>query len=98
MPNNFMNESLVDLILNRRDIGGFEQALYTHLRHYDRKPGEAWPSLQTLATDLGVNPRSIVKALANLEAEGLIEIQGSKICRALHAEPEFSGLILYTIP
>ncbi len=45
------------------------------LRAHARRTGKAWPRQATLATELGVSPRTIRRWLRNLEEEGLIDIQ-----------------------
>jgi GntR family transcriptional regulator len=41
----------------------------------DLKPGEQLPSIRTLAADLDVNPRTVVKAYETLQASGLVVMQ-----------------------
>ena len=43
----------------------------------DYKPGEQIPSVRQLAVETAVNPNTVQRALAELEAEGLLEVRGT---------------------
>ncbi|WP_146937500.1 GntR family transcriptional regulator [Cerasibacillus quisquiliarum] len=63
-----------------------KEPLYTQLRNqivegiasYQLKPGDALPSVRTLAQDIGINLHTVNKAYKQLEQEGFLIIQRQK--------------------
>lgn len=66
---------------------GLEQALYIQLKRYAGEDGTAWPSLNTLASRLGIHKTTVSKTLDKLLRRGWIEElepvkkQGGKVRR-----------------
>ena len=43
-------------------------------------PGDRFPAVRTIASELGVNPNTVQKAVAELTARGLIEVHPGQGC------------------
>ena len=43
--------------------------------HYNEKDKRAWPSIETLASETGLDPRTVSRALRELETQGLIQTE-----------------------
>lgn len=54
-------------------LKGNDLRVYSLLATYADKEGECWPSVETIAKDLGIHPRNVQKHLANLEEQGWIK-------------------------
>jgi len=60
--------------VRRFDLRPNEVAVYVCLAHHaNAKTRRAWPSQQTIAAEMGINPRTARRALDRLEEVGLIE-------------------------
>lgn len=62
-------------VVDVQRLGRGPSQLLGLLRAHARRTGKAWPRQTTLATELGVSPRTIRRWLRDLEEEGLIDIQ-----------------------
>lgn len=69
-------------IVQRRVLGlvsAMAFALYAALSTYaDRESMECWPSIKTLAKDLGVHETTVQRAMRELEEKGIISIERRK--------------------
>ncbi len=54
-------------------LKGNNLRVYTDLLTYANDKGKCWPSVETIATDLGLTSRNVQKHLATLEKDGWIE-------------------------
>jgi len=52
-----------------------EKAVYIYLRDRANISGVCWPGIKTIARELGLSPRTVQRALADLERRQLIEKQ-----------------------
>ena len=52
-----------------------EKAVYIYLRDRADASGVCWPGIKTIARELGLSPRTVQRALADLEHRQLIEKQ-----------------------
>jgi biotin operon repressor len=72
------------------ELGVYGLGAYAVLaRRYNRERGLAWPSIAGIAATLGVNRKTVVKALGRLRAGGWIVRQGahnSRVYRLPHLE------------
>ena len=50
-----------------------EKAVYIYLRDRANVSGVCWPGIKTIARELGLSPRTVQRALADLERRQLIE-------------------------
>ena len=50
-----------------------EKAVYIYLRDRANVSGVCWPGIKTIARELGLSPRTVQRALADLEHRQLIE-------------------------
>ena len=50
-----------------------EKAVYIYLRDRADASGVCWPGIKTIARELGLSPRTVQRALADLERRKLIE-------------------------
>ena len=50
-----------------------EKAVYIYLRDRADASGVCWPGIKTIARELGLSPRTVQRALADLERRQLIE-------------------------
>ena len=50
-----------------------EKAVYIYLRDRADDSGVCWPGIKTIARELGLSPRTVQRALADLERGRLIE-------------------------
>ena len=63
-------------LLSRQEIGATEKLLYASLCRHAGKNGKGpWPSVDTLADEMGVSRRTIFRALSVLEKVGLIRVR-----------------------
>jgi hypothetical protein len=62
-------------LLRRRDVGAPAKLLYGRLAQYAGKNGQAYPSLSTLATEIGIDRRNIIRHQHTLESKGLLRIE-----------------------
>jgi GntR family transcriptional regulator len=44
------------------------------------KPGDRFPAVRTIAVELGVNPNTVQKAVAELTRSGLLEVRSGQGC------------------
>lgn len=72
--------------LNARDARPIYEQVTDGLRHLivtgAIQPGEAFPSVRSLASSLAINPNTIQRAYENLEREGYLSTQVGKGCFA----------------
>lgn len=54
-------------------LKGNDLRVYADLLTYANDEGKCWPSVATIAKDLGMHSRNVQKSLANLEQDGWIE-------------------------
>ncbi len=66
---------LPQAIAARRDIGWTAKGLLSRLLDYAGASGVAWPSLRTLAVELGVGDRAVTRASQSLVKARLIRIE-----------------------
>ena len=50
-----------------------EKTVYIYLRDRADASGVCWPGIKTIARELGLSPRTVQRALADLERRQLIE-------------------------
>ena len=55
------------------DLSHREKAVYIYLRDRADASGVCWPGIKTIAGELGLSPRTVQRALADLEHRQLIE-------------------------
>ena len=55
-----------------------EKAVYIYLRDRADASGVCWPGIKTIARELGLSPRTVQRALADLERRKLIEKQNRR--------------------
>ena len=56
-----------------------EKAVYIYLRDRANVSGVCWPGIKTIARELGLSPRTVQRALADLERRQLIEKQNRRV-------------------
>ena len=56
-----------------------EKAVYIYLRDRADASGVCWPGIKTIARELGLSPRTVQRALADLERRQLIEKQNRRV-------------------
>lgn len=57
------------------DLSHREKTVYIYLRDRADASGVCWPGIKTIAGELGLSPRTVQRALADLEHRQLIEKQ-----------------------
>ena len=50
-----------------------EKAVYIYLRDRANVSGVCWPGIKTIARELGLSPRTVQRALADLEQHGYLQ-------------------------
>ena len=55
-----------------------EKTVYIYLRDRADASGVCWPGIKTIARELGLSPRTVQRALADLERRQLIEKQNRR--------------------
>ena len=55
------------------DLSHREKTVYIYLRDRADASGVCWPGIKTIAGELGLSPRTVQRALADLEHRQLIE-------------------------
>ena len=55
-----------------------EKAVYIYLRDRADASGVCWPRIKTIARELGLSPRTVQRALADLERRQLVEKQNQR--------------------
>lgn len=70
-----------DGIWKDQNIKGNEKLVLIYLiGHYNPKEGYAFPSINTMVTECGINKRTVIKVLSSLEEKGYIKkVQSPKI-------------------
>ena len=63
-----------DSIMSRRDLAFGPKCLFGRLYRYGQKDGKIFPSLPTLATELGTSPDSVKRFRDQLTDAGLIRV------------------------
>jgi len=61
----------------------YEQIVYAVKRAMAQgslKPGDRFPSVRSLSQDVGVNPNTVQKAVAELTAQGVLEVHAGQGC------------------
>ena len=56
-----------------------EKAVYIYLRDWANVSGVCWPGIKTIARELGLSPRTVQRALADLERRQLIEKRNRRV-------------------
>ena len=56
-----------------------EKAVYIYLRDRADASGVCWPGIKTIARELGLSPRTVQRALTDLERRQLIEKQNRRV-------------------
>ena len=62
-----------------------EKAVYIYLRDRADASGVCWPGIKTIARELGLSPRTVQRALADLERRQLIEKRNRRRSRSASA-------------
>ena len=62
------------LILNK-ELSGNDKTLYLYLLWRQGRNKTAWPSQETMATDMAVSLCTVQRAIKNLEGKNLIEVK-----------------------
>ena len=70
-----------DSIMRRRDLKFGAKCLLGRLKRYAYKSGQCYPSLPTLATELGTSLDSIRRFIAQLKKAGLIRVSEAGLGR-----------------
>ena len=60
------------------DLSHREKTVYIYLRDRADASGVCWPGIKTIALELGLSPRTVQRALADLERRQLIEKQNRR--------------------
>lgn len=55
--------------------------LYLHLASRANGDGVCWPSIRSIVVDTGIPRRSAIRAIADLQAAGLIDVESGRGCR-----------------
>ena len=53
-------------------------SVYMYLKDRSNSAGSCWPGIKTIARELGLSPRTVQRALADLERRQLIEKQNRR--------------------
>ena len=71
------------------DLSHREKTVYIYLRDRADASGVCWPGIKTIAGELGLSPRTVQRALADLEHRQLIEKRQRDTVWCIHrmAEP-----------
>src|ERR1043166_6973286 len=61
-------------LLCRREVSSTAKNLYARLLQYQAGDGNAWPSYDTLASEIGISRRQAINVLKELERHGLVKV------------------------
>ena len=65
--------SRFNFIYAEEELGHRAKTVYVYLRDRSDASGVCWPGIKTIARELGLSPRTVQRALADLECRQLIE-------------------------
>lgn len=65
--------SVPNWVIRSNKLQGSEKLLYIALLNRANAKGECWPSLATLANDVGTSTRTVLRKLDDLESKGLVK-------------------------
>ncbi len=59
----------------RRDVSATDKLLYARLHQYQGHNANSWPSLSTLAAEIGIDRSGVIDHVHNLERHGLLKVE-----------------------
>ena len=65
--------SRFNFIYAEEELGHRAKIVYIYLRDRSDASGVCWPGIKTIARELGLSPRTVQRALGDLEHAGLVE-------------------------
>ena len=65
--------SRFNFIYAEEELGHRAKAVYVYLRDRSDASGVGWPGIKTIARELELSPRTVQRALGDLERAGLVE-------------------------
>ena len=65
--------SRFNFIYAEEELGHRENTAYSYPRDRSDAPGVCWPGIKTIARELELSPRTVQRALGDLEHAGLVE-------------------------
>ena len=71
--------SQFNFIYTEEHLSHREKAVYIYLRDRADASGVCWPGIKTIARELGLSPRTVQRALTDLERRQLIEKQNRRV-------------------
>ena len=71
--------SQFNFIYTEEHLSHREKAVYIYLRDRAGASGVCWPGIKTIARELGLSPRTVQRALTDLERRQLIEKQNRRV-------------------
>ena len=71
--------SQFNFIYTEEHLSHREKAVYIYLRDRADASGVCWPGIKTIARELGLSPRTVQRALTDLERRQLIEKQTRRV-------------------
>ena len=71
--------SQFNFIYTEEHLSHREKAVYIYLRDRADASGVCWPGIKTIARELGLSPRTVQRALTDLERRQLSEKQNRRV-------------------
>ena len=65
--------SRFNFIYTEEELGHRAKTVYVYLRDRSDASGVCWPGIKTIARELELSPRTVQRALGDLERAGLVE-------------------------
>ena len=79
------------------DLSHREKTVYIYLRDRADASGVCWPGIKTIAIELGLSPRTVQRALADLERRQLIEKRQRHRANVIWIRRVVRGLISFRL-